>query len=62
MLYAPIPKPNPFGIGKENPRDNKLWYDSLVRLADYNAGTIASYDLSKMLSIRISMQLLYKMY
>lgn len=47
MLYAPIPKPNPFGIGKENPRDNKLWYDSLVRLADYNAGTIASYDLSK---------------
>lgn len=47
LLYAPIQKPNPFGIGKENPQDSKLWYDSLVRLADYNAGTIASYEFTK---------------
>ena len=45
LLYAPIQKPTPFGIGKENPHDSKLWYDSLVRLADYNAGTLASCNL-----------------
>jgi len=40
-----IPMPNPFGIATS--KDNKaLWYDSLIKLPDYYAGTIASWDLN----------------
>ena len=40
-----IPMPNPFGIAT-NKDEKSLWYDSLIKLPDYYAGTIASWDLN----------------
>lgn len=40
-----IPKPNPFGIAKPSKNDSFLWYDSLIKIPDYYAGTVASWNL-----------------
>lgn len=39
-----IPMPNPFGVATGNSK-GVLWYDSLIKLPDYYAGTIASWNL-----------------
>ncbi len=41
-----IPMPNPFGIGGMQKYTTKPWYDSLIKIPDYYAGTIASWDLN----------------
>lgn len=41
-----IPKPNPFGIANKAKDEKSLWYNSLIKLPDYYAGTIASWDLN----------------
>lgn len=40
-----IPMPNPFGIARQNKNEKFLWYDSLIKLPDYYAGAISSWDI-----------------